>query len=32
MQELKLLEKYDAVLDVLFSESGKAPTFQDYRK
>lgn len=32
MEDLLLLEKYDAVLDVLFSESGKAPTFQDIEK
>ncbi len=27
MQELSLLEKYDAVLDVLYDISGKSPTF-----
>ncbi|RTL59086.1 MAG: hypothetical protein EKK37_12310 [Sphingobacteriales bacterium] len=27
--DLTLLQKYDAVLDVLYSESGKAPTFDD---
>src|SRR4051812_5865590 len=26
---MTLIEKFDAVLDVLYSESGKAPTFQD---
>lgn len=27
--DLAILQKYDAVLDVLYSESGKAPTFDD---
>jgi hypothetical protein len=30
--DLNLLQKYDAVLDVLFKESGKSPTFDDINK
>jgi hypothetical protein len=30
--DLTLLQKYDAVLGVLYSESGKAPTFDDINK
>lgn len=30
--DLTLLQKYDAVLDVLYSESGKGPTFDDINK
>lgn len=29
MKELALIEKYDIVLDVLYSESGKSPSFDD---